>query len=444
MTQGVQRPMLSAIRIEKYRTLWLAVALYLFVTMIFAFCAPFSLWTSHTPYNHFAWLADAFLHGRLSLEGRPPAYAGGNDFAHFENRWYVVFPPFPALLLLPFIAIVKRVDAFRDGVFFLFVAGIAPAAQFLALQRMRRMELVVISERTALLFSTLFALGTVYFFTAVQGTVWFGAHVVATTAITIYLAASIGARHPLLAGLALCAALGTRSHLGLAGIFFILEAFRVARRSGTTIESRWDWRLIFRRTTPFLLMCGCATIGLFWYNWARFHDPFEVGYRFLEIAWRGRIEKWGMLSYHYLPRNLGVLLTSLPYIGLSNHSPLFQINGHGLALWFTTPIYLWLLWPERRSPLHFACYVTLVLTSLPTLLYQNSGWLQFGPRFSNDYAPWLFALLALGAQRIGLAFHALAGFGVIVNLFGALTFQRQDWNRYYYVEPTQRVIYEPD
>jgi hypothetical protein len=77
-------------------------------------------------------------------------------------------------------------------------------------------------------------------------------------------------------------------------------------------------------------------------------------------------------------------------------------------------------------------------------LYQNSGWLQFGPRFSNDYAPWLFALLALGAQRIGLAFHALAGFGVIVNLFGALTFQRQDWNRYYYVEPTQRVIYEPD
>ena len=32
------------------------------------------------------------------------------------------------------------------------------------------------------------------------------------------------------------------------------------------------------------------------------------------------------------------------------------------------------------------------------LLYQNSGWRQFGYRFSNDYAVLLFMLIALGLE----------------------------------------------
>ncbi len=427
----------------KYRDFWLAAIIYLFVTLVFVACASPNLWRSHTQHNHYAWLANAFVHGHLSLEGRPPAYAGGNDFALFENRWYVVFPPFPALLLVPFLAFTKQVDAFHDGIFFLFLAGFAPAGLFLALQRMRRLQLTMISEGTALLLSGLFALGTIYFFTAVQGTVWFAEHVVATTAIILFLAASIGARHPILAGLALCAALGTRTHLGLTGIFFVLETFRVARKSDSTKDATWDWRIIVRRNTPFATLCGFTIVGLCWYNWARFHDPFEVGYRFLQIAWQGRIEKWGMFSYHYLARNLGILLTSLPYTG-HNRLALFQINGHGLALWITSPFYLWLLRPKRHSPLHFACYLTLILTAIPSLFYQNSGWIQFGQRFSNDYSPWLFALLALGIERTGRIFQVAACCSVIVNLFGALTFQRQEWNNYYYIEASQRVIYEPD
>jgi hypothetical protein len=122
----------------------------------------------------------------------------------------------------------------------------------------------------------------------------------------------------------------------------------------------------------------------------------------------------------------------------------FQINGHGLALWFTTPLYLWLLWPQRRTPLHVACYATLAVTMIPSLLYQNSGWFQFGQRFSNDYSPVLFLLLALGIERIGTLFKLAAVWSVAVNLFGALTFQRPHGKEFYYTDPTQRTIYEPD
>ena len=60
-----------------------------------------------------------------------------------------------------------------------------------------------------------------------------------------------------------------------------------------------------------------------------------------------------------------------------------------------------------------------------TLLYQNSGWLQFGYRFSNDYAVFLFAMLAIGGSRFGKLFYALRAAGASrVNTFGALTFDR--------------------
>jgi len=426
----------------RYRDLWLAAALYAFITLVLCCCASPQIWTHHTAYNHFAWLADAFLHGRLSLDGKPPAYAGGNDFASFENRWYVVFPPAPAIFVLPFVALSGRADDFRDGVFFLFLAGLAPVGLFITLQRLRRTGAAVITESAALFLSALFAFGTVYFFTAVQGTVWFAAHVVSAAATTFFIAASIGAKYPFFAGVALSVALGTRTHLAFVGIFFLLEAYRVKRgRTSRNAPMLAEWA---RCVVPFALPCVVTVAGLLYYNWARFHDPFEVGYRYLQIAWQPRIAKWGMFNYHYLARNLGIVFTNLPYFNPGEYSPKFQLNAHGLALWITSPFYVWLLWPRRRSPIHAACYVALLAAAIPSLFYQNSGWVQFGQRFSNDYAPWLFVLLAIGFERFGRFFKWAAAVGIAVNLFGALTFQREGWNAYYFIEGTQKVIYQPD
>ena len=428
---------------SKHRDLWLAALVYASVSLIYAACAPTRLWLAHTPYNHFAWLADAMLHGRLCLEGPPPAYAGGNDFAQFEHRWFVVFPPFPALLLLPLVALCKHVDSVRDGIFFLLLAGLGPVGIFVAIQRLRQARLSMLSENGSLFLSGLFALGTVYFFTSVQGTVWFTAHVVATTAIAFFAAASIEAKYPFLAGLALSAAIATRSHLAFSGIFFVFEAFRINQKPRMGLGN-YDFARISRQLALFAAPCIVTSLCLLYYNWARFHDPFEVGYRYLQIAWQPRITRWGMFSYHYLARNLGIVFTSLPYVNPSDIQPKLQINAHGLALWVTSPFYLWLLWPKTRSPLRLGCYVTLLAAALPSLLYQNSGWIQFGQRFSNDYSPWLFVLLAIGLERFGRAFKVAATWAVAANLFGALTFQRTGWNAYYYIEGSQKIIYQPD
>jgi hypothetical protein len=82
------------------------------------------------------------------------------------------------------------------------------------------------------------------------------------------------------------------------------------------------------------------------------------------------------------------------------------------------------------------------LVAFANLLYQNSGWIQFGYRFSLDYAVLLFVLLALGGRKFGKRFVALMIVAIAINLFGAITFDRA--HRFYDKDTTQRAIFQPD
>ena len=44
----------------------------------------------------------------------------------------------------------------------------------------------------------------------------------------------------------------------------------------------------------------------------------------------------------------------------------------------------------------------------------------------------------------GRAFYALAVWGVAVNAFGALTFERRGYERFYYSDASQQTIFQPD
>ncbi len=292
-----------------------------------------------------------------------------------------------------------------------------------------------------------------YWFTAVQGTVWFAAHVVGVALSAVYLYASIDAAHPVLAGLALAFAFASRPPLGYAFPLFLYEAYRAAVRTDTPAAAgadgsaslrvgRADARVLFDRLVPFAAPAALVLAALCWHNRARFGSPFEFGHRLLQIGWKARIDRWGLFSIHYLGRNLGVIFSGLPYTGVPGVP--FQINVHGLALWITSPFYAWALWPRRTGPLFWALAATTLAVAAPNLLYQNSGWIQFGYRFSNDFAPFVFALIAVGGRRLTAPFWLLAAAALVVNAFGAVSFQRGAFARYYFVDGTQRILHQPD
>lgn len=421
-----------------------------------------------SPNNHFVHLAESWLNGQLAQLGeRPPGY---NDWACYDvelegpcrsdahsrprdsQRWYVSFPPLPAAVLLPAVALFGQ--DFSDPLFWALFAGLAPALLYVLLRRLREDGVSDRSVRDDLLLVAVFAFGSVYFSTAVQGSVWFSAHLVASALIILYLLFGIGARRPFWAGLALGLCFLTRPSTYPFALFFLLEAMRVSRpadaKQAGEDASIWKqaavwlagvrWAPVLRKSAmfavPILIVGGVAM----WMNAARFGDPFDFGHEHLMIRWRPRIEKWGLFNYHYLSKNLAIFLASLPW--LSDAAPYVKISRHGLALWVTSPNLVPALWPKRVSALMVGLFSATGLVALLDLCYQNSGWVQFGYRFSLDYMPALIVLLALSGRRFGWGFGVLLAIAIAVNSFGAITFDRVPM--FYDDDASQERVFHPD
>src|SRR5438105_12287060 len=136
----------------KRRRLLIALGIYAVVTITMAIVAGPERLGKHTPYNHYAQLADAWAHGHQDLYKGPAPYSQMNDFGRFppnspNAKWYITFPPFTAMLMFPFVALAGSPEEFQDGQFMIWLSGIAPAVLFLVLEKFRRKEVSPRSER---------------------------------------------------------------------------------------------------------------------------------------------------------------------------------------------------------------------------------------------------------------------------------------------------------
>jgi hypothetical protein len=412
----------------------------------------------HSAYNHFVYLADCWLKGRLSMDRPPPNendwalvdvltlrdgrvvkgnFSTGNidrfyplsgkpetitpdEIQSRTNIRYVSFPPLPAVFMVPFVAIWGL--QFNDVLFSVIWAAINPVLLFLLLRDLARRGY---SKRTAvddLWLTGMFGVGSVYFYTACVGQVWYTAHVVGVTCAIAYAWASIEASRPLLAGLFLGLGFATRTPMIFMFPLFVWEAVRMAGGWGKLRELRRPLPGLLPKLLTFGAGAGVIVLLLFIHNYARFESFTEFGHRFLNIGWKDRIQRWGLFNYHFLSRNLACALVLLPRILAK--APWVQVSQHGMSLLVTSPNLAYTLMPKERSPLTPALWLTVLTTALPSLLYQNSGYYQFGYRFSLDYMVFLVMVLAVGNRRLGWLWKTLMVLAAGINLFGAITFDR--------------------
>src|SRR5512140_3732590 len=280
---------------ETRRRLAFALLVYVVTTAVFALVAGPQRLGEHTSYNHYAHLADAWAHGRQYIVHGGPSYAMGNDFAEYQGKTYISFPPFPALLMLPFVALAGSPENFQDGQFMVWLAGLGPSLLFLVLEKLRRTGRSQRGEAENIFLAGLFAFGTLYFFTAVEGTVWFAAHVVAVGLSALYLLTAMDAERPFLSGLLLGCIFMTRPTVLVTGLFFAVEAVRVSCRSwpaegtlGERVRAIWadlDRAALLRRLVPFAVPIAATLALASWMNYTRFGElsPTAFGHEHLTV-----------------------------------------------------------------------------------------------------------------------------------------------------------------
>lgn len=393
------------------------VDLILFVVSLAAYALSSGGLLAHQSFApHFVYQADAFLHGQLALAVRQPPNL--NDWVLQGGRWYVSFPPFPAVLMMPFVAVWGL--SFNDVAFTLFFSAANVALLYRLFRRVQQER----AEREHAVLALIYGFGTLAWSCGIRGEVWFTAETIGVTLTLLYLHAALQARHPVLAGLAVGCAAITRAPLAFSAIFFVFEAL------GPDGPVEWArlrdprrWRAALPRLLPWAAAILAVAIPMAAMNYARFGSFSEFGHSHLYAnRVNAQIQRYGLFHYAFLERNLHDAFTRLPLIQF--HPLQIGFNGEGMSLFVTTPLFFWLLWPRERPRLHRALWLTVAVVALPGFFYQNSGYLQFGFRFSLDYTPYLIVLLALGARPFTRLFWAAALAGAAVNAWGAAVFNR--------------------
>ncbi len=346
-------------------------------------------------------------------------WIGAGDIRGAERKYFVSFPPFPALAMVPFMKAVEWMGfdrlRFSDTTFSLFFAALAVVLLFWYLELLSASGKSGRSLRDNLLLTALFAFGSVFFFVSVQGTVWFTALVVGAAMAIAYLIALEKGRY-FWAGLFLSAAFASRPLLVFLAPIAFWKILRQEGKCGNPFVGP-----TFRNLLLFIVPPLLSGLALLYFNYYRFGNPFEFGHAYLPAVLE-RVRRYGLFHYHWFPRNFYAFFLALPEIRAS--FPYIKINAHGMSIFITT-LPLLLLFGVRRTSEYFrVLLLSAAIIALFHLFYQNTGWVTFGNRFSVDYLPLLVGMLAVSSVKLDKFFVILLIISIVINSFGAITFGR--------------------
>jgi len=383
--------------------------------------------------DYFVPLADAFLHGRLGLL-EEPASGGYNELVAANGLLHVVYPPMPALVLVPFVAVFgPGMDQARVSI--LFGALNVALAWWVALGMGTR-------RSTAFVLAIVFGFGSITWYSAQAGTAWHFAHVISLTFALGAIATAVRGGPPWLVGL-LVAAMGLcRLPMLLGTPFFVAYlVFRAARPPtepggfGTADDPA---REAIRRVSPqrlvalgapFAIGLGVPLALFALYNTARFGSPFEMGYALIP----GLLDEYqyrdGFFSVVNIPRKLYAMFLSAPE-EVQGFPWIQSRTLGGLSILLTTPVFLWAILARRRDLFTIGAWTSVALIMVPVLLHADPGGVQFGFRYAQDVYPFLFVLVARSlATGIHLEAWLAIGVGLLVNAWGMGSAYSEWWYR---------------
>lgn len=347
--------------------------------------------------NSYALLADAFLSGRLDV-----TECVDIDCAFYDGKNYVVFPPGPAILALPFVAIFGVSFA---G--FIALTSVLSGASLLVWWRI--LSLLRVERTTAIWIMIALAVGTPLYYITIRGDgVWFLAQACGFLFVTLALWAALDRRSLWMIGGFLAFAFLCRQMTILITPFIFAAYLRDGERLFTFSYQRLA--MVGKLLTPILIALAAYMI----YNYVRFGAPLDTGYAYIGAEFTGgtflwlRVEEHGLFSPEYFLFNVFHLFFQgfhAEFVG-PLVTELGAMDTLGTSILAASPFVLLAVFVKWRRTVVIGALCALAMI-VPMLLYHSNGLTQYNvQRYVLDWLPIVIFALALtirGGLRPGFA-----------------------------------------
>lgn len=339
--------------------------------------------------NSYALLAEGWLNGRFDTDS---CFDG--DCALYKGQTYIIFPPMPGLIALPFVAIFGS-----DFRFFMVLSTLAFSGTGWLWWQIFRRETATRDQAILLVLLALFA--TPLAFVVLRGdAVWFFAQSWGFLFSTAALYCALIRRNALLAGLFIGMAFLSRQMTIL-----YLPLLYVLLLDANTAWYRIDMAAV-RRALTLAAFPVLAILIYFAYNYARFGSPLETGYSYIfPIEWdtvesggfflRLRVRELGIFSTDYFLFNAIYMFIAGPHVDFAGRylTEMAGFDINGASLFLVTPLLLLAFLGKWDRAFWFGVITCGVVMGL-TLLYHSNGFSQYSAqRYALDWLPILLIFL---------------------------------------------------
>lgn len=360
--------------------------------------------------NSYALLAEAFLNGRLDTT---TCYDG--DCARFEDKIFVMFPPVPAIIALPFVALF---GVNFSG--FVLLSGVAFTISVWLWWRI--LEGLNVDRDVAIWLLLGIAFATPLYFVTIRGDgIWFFAQAIGFTFTSLAIHQLVRGGSLIVAGACIGAAFLCRQM----AVFYLPFLFALSLDRFEPLISFSRDHIV--RVLKLGLPVAVAVLVYLAYNYLRFGDPMQTGYPYMsgaDIAEGGsminyRLAEHGLWSSAYLLFNTAYMFLQgfhLEFGGNSMVDPV-GLDAAGTAILAASPFVLFAFFAPMRRPVLIGI-ATILVIAVPTLFYHSNGYSQYNvQRYALDWLPIVFYLLALAlSDRDVKGLALLVTYGIGLNL----------------------------
>lgn len=361
----------------------------------------------NTIYNSYELQVRAWFNGHTYLDHNY-SYL---ELAIYNGHYYVSFPPFPSVFLLPFVLF------FSNNMPTNFISFILFSTEFIVIYEMLKKHNT--SEVNSLLLASSFTIGSNLLSLSIDSGVWFIAQLLNNLLCVLSINAFLNNRKVVLYIL-LGLAVGCRP-FSIIYIFMFFIYYMVSEKECLS-------KRLFNNVK---VLIPTVIIGIMYmiYNYIRFDNIFEFGHNYLPEFIEA---EYGQFSFHYLWNNLKCLF----FNDVSLNEKLNMTFNMPFCFLIANPIFLVYIFKSIKnvkdrimtSRLRILILIFTFLNIILICLHRTLGAWQFGARYTCDILPFILLGIIWKKNKEGNIEPVTLNrfdicciiFGVIINLFGTI------------------------